>query len=186
MVAAADNDNVPDGADRLYAARSALAEAARGRARVGVAELVRFLTDPQSELSPEAERALFASPQLRADFQRLKRRLRLVELPAVAAASVGGVTSRTFEGGSVRVHPSRIEGQFYAVFQFEAATSRPGALLLEEASGRVAKRTLPAPEATGQVVLVLDRSNPADGLFLHLLVDPTTTGSFLAQSGPLI
>jgi hypothetical protein len=180
MAAAADNDNVPAGADRLYAARSALAEAAAGPVRLGVAELIRFLTDPESELSPEAQRALFASPRLRADFQALKRRLRLIEVPASAAASAGAVASRTFEGGSVRVHPSRVEGQFYVVFQFGGAAGGPAALLLEDASGRVAKRRLPAAEASGQVVLVLDRSNPADDGFLQLLANPTTTGSFLA------
>jgi hypothetical protein len=168
-------------ADRLYSARSAMAGVAAERGSVGIAELVRFLTVAGSELPPEAQRALFASQRLRADFQRLKRRLRIVDLPEVAAASTGGIASRTFAGGSVRVHPSRMEGQVYMVFQFREFAGTPAALLLEDASNRVAKRPLPAPDALGQAVLVLDRSNPGDELFLQLFADPQTTGSFLAQ-----
>jgi hypothetical protein len=145
-----------------------------------VAELVRFLTIASVELPLDAQRDLFANPRLRADFQRLKRRLRLFELPAVAAASAGGITSRTLEGGSVRVHPSRLEGQVYMVFQFRATANAPRALLFEDNANRVMKRLLPAPDALGQVVLVLDRGNPDDELFLQLFVDPTTTGTFLS------
>ena len=167
-------------ADRLYAARSATAEAAWGQGRIGIAELVRFLTDPGFDLAHEAQRALFANPRLRADFERLKQRLRQAELPALAAASAGGITTRSFDGGSVRTHSARVEGQVYAIFQFRDPAGAPRALLLQDASDRVVKRPLPAPDASGQAVLVLDRGDPADALFLHLLADPTATGSFLS------
>jgi hypothetical protein len=167
-------------ADRLYAARSAMADAASGQVRIGVAELVRFLTDASSELPAAAQRALFASPRLRADFQRLKRSLRLGELPALAAASAGSIASRTFAGGSARVHPSRIVGQVYVVFQFLGSEPVPRALLLESTSDQLVKRALPAPDTSGQVLLVLDRSNPDDELFLRLFSDPTATGSFIS------
>lgn len=165
-------------ADRLYAARAALADIASGRSPIGVAELARFLSQAGLELPQEAQRALFASPRLRADFQRLKARLRLIELPAVAAASAGSVTARTFEGGTARVHPARREGQVYMVFQFDDASVAPRALLLEDAA-HIAKRALPVPDALGQVVLVLDRGDASDALFLQLFADPATTGSFL-------
>ena len=167
-------------ANRLYAARSAAADVVSAQGRIGVAELVRFLTDATNELPAEAQRALFASPRLRADFQRLKRSLRRLELPALAAASAGSVTLRTFQGGSARVHSSRVEGQFYVVFQFQRTEGVPGALLLEGVSDQVAKRALPLPDTSGQVILVLDRSNPGDELFLQLFADPTATGSFLS------
>jgi hypothetical protein len=175
---AGDGGDIWHEADRLYAAREAVAEASAGGKRIGVAELVRFLSDSCNELTVEAQRALFASPRLRADFQTLKARLRMIELPVVAAASAGRVTSRAFPGGSARVHPARREGQVYVVFEFEDPTVAPGALLLEDASC-IAKRPLPAPDALGQVVLVMDRSDARDALFLQLLADPMATGSFL-------
>ncbi len=172
-----DGGDIWHEADQLYAAREAVADTA-GRKRIGVAELVRFLSDAGTGLPLEAQRTLFASPQLRADYQRLKARLRLKELPVVAAASAGSVTARTFAGGSARVHPARREGQVYMVFDFDDPAVAPGALLLEDAS-RIAKRPLPTPDALGQVVLVLDRSDAGDALFLQLFIDPMTTGSFL-------
>jgi hypothetical protein len=167
-------------ADRLYAARACIADARPGHRRVGIAELVRFLSDPDFELSIEGQQALFASPMLRADFQTLRQRSRLVELPALAAASAGNLTLRTFPGGSARIHPSRVEGQVYVVIELQAAGRMPRALLLEHHSGRLAKRLLRAPDASGQLVLVLDRNKPGDALFAELLADPTTTGSFLS------
>src|SRR5262245_27290697 len=130
MVMAADNDNALNDANRLFASRSVMAQAAPEQRRINIAELVRFLSDPKSELPMDVQRDLFANPRLRADFQKLKQRLRLIELPALAAASAAGVTSRTFEGGTVRIHPSRVEGQVYVVFQFQEAISIPSALLL--------------------------------------------------------
>lgn len=166
-------------ADQLYAARCAVADAIPGAPRVGVAELVQFLADPASELSLEAQRALFSNPRLRTDFKRLKSSLRCVELPALAAASDGSVNARNFEGGSVRIHPSRVAGQIYALFQFNWPSSPPRALLLEGASGDIVKRPLPAADASGQAVLVLDQNQPSDDIFLRLIADPTTTGSFI-------
>jgi hypothetical protein len=168
-----------DAADRLYAARCALADAPPGGQGIGVAELVAFLSDPRSELPPEAQQALFANPRLRADFKRLKAALRCVELPALAAASDGAVAQRSFEGGSVRLHPSRVAGQTYALFQFSWPTATPRALLLENASGLIVKRPLPAADASGQAVLVLDGTRQEDGTFLRLIADPTTVGSFV-------
>ena len=174
-----DDEAAVDVADRLYAARCTIADAAPGGPRVGVAELVQFLSDPRSELSPEAQRLLFSNPRLRADFKRLKTSLRCVELPALAAASDGAVAQRTFEGGSVRIHPSRVAGQTYALFQFSWPSATPRAMLLESASGDIVKRPLPAADASGQAVLVLDRNQPDDGAFLRLIADPTTIGSFI-------
>jgi hypothetical protein len=166
-------------ADRLYAARSAVADAVSGGTKVGIAELVQFLADPMSELSPEAQRALFSNPRLRADFNRIKASLRCVELPALAAASDGSVKTRSFEGGSVRIHPSRVAGQVYALFQFNWPSTTPRALVLESTAGDVVKRALPTADASGQAVVVLDPGRPSDDAFLRLIADPTTTGSFI-------
>jgi hypothetical protein len=178
IMSAAD-DNVLQHADQLYAARAAMAEAQPRARGLGVAELVRFLVDRNRSLSAAEQQALFASPQLRADFQRLKSQLRIVELPAQAAASAGAADARRFDGGSVRLHPSRVAGQVYVLFQFNWPTGTPTAILLEGAEGHLVKRPLPSGDATGHVVLVLDQSSAPDQAFLQLIADPRTVGSFL-------
>ena len=111
-------DDIALRADKLYAARSALAETERPTRRLGVAEIVQFLNDPRRSLSMEEQRSLFADPQLRADYRRLKSQVTIAELPALAAASAGNVNSRRFEGGTVSIHSSRVPGQVYVVLRF--------------------------------------------------------------------
>jgi hypothetical protein len=179
MSATDDTSDVWQHADQLYAARTAMAQAQHRPRGLGVAELVQFLVDRNRSLSAAEQQALFASPQLRADFQRLKSALRVGELPAQAAASDGAADTRRFEGGSVRVHPSRVAGQVYVLLQFVWPAGSPNALLLEGAGGELVKRPLPAADGTGQVVLVLDQNSAPDQVFLQLIADPRTVGSFL-------
>ena len=80
-------DDIPPSADRLYAARSALAESQPATPRLGVGYIVQFLSDPQRRLSMDEQRALFANARLRADYRRLKSQHSVVELPTMAAAS---------------------------------------------------------------------------------------------------
>jgi hypothetical protein len=166
-------------ADRLYAARSGLAETKRLRHRFGVAEIVQFLNDPSRMLTPGEQRALFADPRLRADYRRLKRQATTFELPALAAASSGNVNVRRFDGGSVAIHPSRIPGQLYVVVRFDRPASSPRAILLESTTDDLIKRVLPSADPQGEVMMVLNENNDADAAFLRLLADPTTTGTFV-------
>jgi len=166
-------------ADRLYAARSALAETKRPRHRFGVAEIVQFLSDPSRSLTPEEQRALFADPRLRADYRRLKAGATTFEMPALAAASSGDVNARRFDGGSIAIHPSRIPGQLYVIVRFDAPASSPRAMLLESTTGDLVKRVLPGADQQGEVMMVLSESNEADAAFLRLLADPTATGTFV-------
>lgn len=165
--------------DRLYAARSALAETKRPRHRFGVAEIVQFVNDPSRSLTPEEQRALFADPRLRADYRRLKAQAATFELPALAAASSGNVNARRFEGGSITIHPSRIPGQLYVIVRFNQPGSAPRAILLESTSGELTKRALPSADQQGEVMMVLNESSEADAGFLRLLADPTSTGTFV-------
>src|ERR1700692_4427840 len=143
-------------AAKLYAARSALAETERPTRRLGVAEIVQFLNDPRRSLSMEEQRSLFADPQLRADYRRLKSQVTIAELPALAAASAGNVNSRRFEGGTVSIHPSRLPGQVYVVLRFNGPPAPPRTMLLENAGGELIKRSLPAADSSGEVMMVLD------------------------------
>jgi hypothetical protein len=178
MTTETENDFI-DRADQLYAARSALAGTQRPRRRFGVAELVQFLNDPARALTPDEQRDLFADPRLRADYRRLKARAATFELPALAAASSGDVSARRFDGGSITIHASRLQGQRYVIVRFNEPASSPRAMLLESTSGEIVKRALPDIDQQGEVMMVLNDSNAADAAFLRLLADPMATGTFV-------
>lgn len=172
-------ENLAHRADRLYAARSALAATKAPRLRFGVAEIVQFLNDPTRSLTPDEQRSLFTDPRLRADYRRLKQRATSFEMPALAAASSGNVNARRFDGGSINIHASRIAGQLYVILRFNSPDNPPRALLLESAAGEFVKRALPAVDQQGELMMVLNESDEADARFLRLLADPTSTGTFV-------
>ena len=178
MTPSDDSGDVARRADRLYAARTAMAETKVSPARLGVAAIVQFINDPGHSLTMEEQRAMFADPQLRADYRRLKAQAAVAELPALAAASAGAVNSRRFEGGSVSIHPSRVPGQSYVIVRF-SWPGPPRMMLLEGADGTVAKRALSAGDTPGEIMMVLDERSDADAGFLRLLADPTSTGAFV-------
>jgi hypothetical protein len=178
MTTEAEND-LAHRADRLYAARSALAEARPPRRRFGIAEILQFLNDPTRSLTPDEQRSLFTNPRLRADYRRLKERATSFEMPALAAASSGSVNARRFEGGSIAIHPSRIAGQRYVLLRFTSSDNTPRAMLLESTSGELVKRALPSADQRGEVMMVLNENDEGDASFLRLLADPTSTGTFV-------
>ena len=166
-MAPADNADQIEPADRLYAARSAMAETGPSTRRLGVAEIMQFLSDPRRSFSIEEQRSLFADPQLRADYRRLKAQMSVIELPALAAASDGDVRTRRFEGGTVSIHPSRVPGQVYVLMRFGSPENPPRIMLIETAGGELIKRPLPPADSQGEIMLVLDeketRTRPSCG-----------------------
>jgi hypothetical protein len=174
-----DTDDIAQRADRLYAARSALADTKPPRHRFGIAEIMHFLDDPSRSLTSEEQRALFSDPRLRADYRRLKAQATAFEMPALAAASSGAVNARRFEGGSITMHPSRVPGQVYVILRFSWPAGAPRMMLLESTAGDVVKRALPAADQQGELVMVLDERSEADARFLRLLADSTSTGTFM-------
>jgi hypothetical protein len=174
------SDEIAHHAERIFAGRTAVAETARrGRPRIGVAELVQFLSDPQRSLSLDEQRALFTNPQLRADYRRLKSELTVSQIPMQAAASSGELSSRRFDGGTVNIHRSRRPGQVYVVFRFSRKDPFPCAIIVENAGGELEKRPLPTPDENGVAMLLLDVNKISDASFLQLISDPTSTGSFV-------
>lgn len=166
-------------ADALYAARCAMAETQPARSRFGVAEIVQYLSDPQATLSSEQQRQLFAEPRLLADFRRVTQRLALAQIPAAAAAGSGSVDVRRFDVGTARVIASRVPGQTYVIFRFNADVNIPHTLVLESANGELLKRALVPADQSGEIILVLDHKNVFDETFLRLFTDPGTVGTFI-------
>lgn len=180
MTAPDQADDIERRAETLYAARSALAETQQPPRRLGIAELVQFLNDPQRELTMEEQRSLFSNPRLRSDYRRLKSQVTVADIPMLAAASSGDINARQFDGGTVKIHPSRVPGQIYVLLQFSAPSSAPRSMLLESTAGNLVKRPLPQPDANGEIMMVLDQKNAVDAEFLRIITDPTSTGSFLS------
>jgi hypothetical protein len=85
---------------------------------------------------------------------------------------------RRFEGGTVSIHPSRVQGQIYVILRFNSPTP-PRFMLLEDPDGDLVKRSLPPADANGEVMMVLDENATSDAVFLRMIRDPTSTGSFL-------
>jgi hypothetical protein len=179
MSGANDNSAIASRADELYAARTAVAEAGPFRAALGVNEIALFLSGTGRALSAEEQRALFAIPRLRADYRRLKSQLSIFELPALAAASDGQVATRRFDGGSIRIHPSRVMGQTYVFIRFDTPDMAPAAIVLEHPSGALVRRALRVDRNEAEAMLLLDSHSPDDEAFLRALCDPRSTGAFL-------
>jgi hypothetical protein len=179
MGAANDNSDVATRAAELYAARAAVADARPDGVALGVAEIALFLSGTGRALSAEEQHTLFANHRLRADYRRLKAQLSMFELPALAAASDGQVATRRFDGGSIRIHLSRVTGWTYVFVRFDTPDRVPAAMLLEHPSGEFVRRTLPVDRPEGEAMLLLDSHNPEDAAFLRVLCDPRSTGAFL-------
>jgi hypothetical protein len=72
-----------------------------------------------------------------------------------------------------------VPDQVYVVLRFNWPAGAPRTMLLENTEGDIVKRALPAADANGELMLVLDRKSASDQAFLRLISDPTSTGSFL-------
>ena len=86
---------------------------------VGTRDLVRFVADPDFELTPAQSAALFANPRVRASYRGLLERFSVATVPIVAAASDGDVEERVFAGARVVLSPSVREPEYYLRFELE-------------------------------------------------------------------
>ena len=168
-----------DRADRTFARRAALEEAAPEEPQLGFHTLVEFLRRPDAVLTPSQQRLLFANPRLREGYRRLQAAYEVFPLPLLAAASDGAAVERRLESGSVRVHPSRLPQQVYVIIRYTPPVKPPRMLLLESGAGEIVKRALPEPDANGEVLIVCDTRQETDASFIRLVRDPLTVGSFL-------
>ncbi|MBI1417963.1 MAG: hypothetical protein GC146_12135 [Limimaricola sp.] len=171
-----------DSADRSYAADQALGDAALRRDRLGEREIHLFLTG-EGPVDDRLSRALFADPALRAMFRRIRDRLAQFTLPSLAAASDGAVDTRTFPGGRIELRPARRGGQTYLLLRLDWAMG-PLVLVLTRPDGTTLRHPLPATDAAGETLQVLD--NVVDASLLAALADPETEGALLplAEGAP--
>ena len=160
-----------------------LAETA-GAAGIGTADLLAFLTGGFAAPDGAAlTRALFARPRLRQDFRALQERMAFGTLPILAAASDGALEVRRFEGGEVTIVPPGADGgQAYLLLRLEPGDSLPGPLnlVMTGRDGDIALRRLPAPDALGEIMVILDPAVAEDALLLRLVADAASAGALVA------
>lgn len=174
------DDEFRDHVDRAYATRAALVEAWPAEpSGTTFTTLARRLLGRDFVLTLDDWRQIKGDPTLRASWDYLRRARTLVELPRVAAASLGGLTTRNFDNGSVTIIPSTKVGTVYVKIAWRPLPQAPRFLLLEREDAESATRTLPLLRASGDFLLVCDGGVAADQLFLRLLSDPRTSGAFL-------
>lgn len=173
--------DVADRADEIFAARGVLDGAQRRKPIFGLREIVTFLTDPTVQLTQEQTRLLFSDRDLASAFRQLKSRYAALALPAMAAASDGDLTDRTFPGGRVRLRPSKRSGQVYLIVDYgeQPPDPSPAILLLEAPDGAVAKLALPGADDQGQLMIILDEACTAESEVVRLLKDPRASGVFM-------
>ena len=176
----AEQPTVSQRAEDLYVARSVASNAPVEQLPVSFADVLRYLTDPSTHLTPAQWRFCKQHPRLRADYDALIKNLALAALPQATAASQGELQERDFPGGILRIRPSSIPGQVYLIFSIEPGVRAPRLLMIEGAAGNVARISLPEPDADGSMLVIQDTArNEADANAVRLLRDPTTSGTFL-------
>lgn len=112
---------------------------------VGFADIYAFATGPDTMMSPALSEALAGSARLRADLDALLSRQCVYRFPRAAAASSGALESREGDGFSIRLKPSRADGQVYVIIQLEAGEVPPQALVLRDGKGEYQKFDMPDP-----------------------------------------
>lgn len=174
-------DDVLARTETLYASRRTMSEATQpGERRLGIADLVAYLTQPGRALTTAEKRELNSSARLQSDLRRLRSELAVCAVPRLAAAATEArFTDRAFDGGRLRIHPSNVRGQSYVLVQFEDPMTLPALIALEGADGQLTKRALPKPDDQGRVLLVMDTAEPEDAEFLRLAGDPLSQGAFM-------
>jgi hypothetical protein len=162
----------------MFVTSAILEEGRLSEGALGIQEIVDFLTRNSASLTPAQTRRLFADRTLRETYRQLKSELAAMQMPRIAAASSGDVVERRFDGGTLRLTPSRNGLHVNLLIRFDdpGRTGGPLMLILETAQD-IAKLAVPPPDAAGEVFLILDRSS--DAAFIAAIGDPQATGSFV-------
>ena len=180
-------DPLTDRVEAIYQAIAVMEETEISPAseRVSFKDLISLVTEPDFNLNQTQWKIISATPRLKNDYDGLKSRYGFLTMPvAAAAASLDGLKSRPFPGGVIDCFPSRARpNQIIVVIAIEDVTKNPRMLILEGPAG-FHKEILSEPDEDGRIQLIKDKNKPADNLFLLLVNDPLTKGTFLGAIDP--
>lgn len=158
--------------------------------RIGLAEICRYLADPQPISLPGLAEALLENTRLRHDYNRLSQELALFSLPMAAAAAADEVDNATtevvrhFNGGQIRLRPSVHHGVFYLLLSWDDGLVLDTPLVLHLALNDLPLTRLPLPpfDDDGNVVLLLNEEMPSHQVLLTALRNPLSTGFLIPQA----
>ncbi len=135
----------------------------------GIADLYAWATDPERSFGRAEREALLRDPALRRGFSLLVSRVASLRVPAAAAASSGGLDTRSGPGLTVRLIPSRADpAQVYVVLELDRDVA--ATLLLVMRDGFPAARLALPRAVDGHVQVIAADDSPV----VEALRDPTT------------
>lgn len=170
-----------DRADKLFVADMLLSETPPSPELFGIVEVMRFLTNPTSQITSAQTRRLFADASLREAYRDLKGRLEYARVPEVRAASDGEINERHFPQGHMRIIPARDGRQVYLRLTFlDPDPSMATMLIMEMPEGGLSKRALPPQDSNGEIVAILNLDDAHDAALVEALRNPSVSGSILA------
>jgi hypothetical protein len=144
-----------DGAERA----SAILADAEGERGIGPTDLMGYISDPHHRRAARIEAALNVDAKLRGDFEHLMRRMAMVSIPRLAAASSGMVTTRTAEGCRITLRPSRADSsQVYVVIKLDDLAAAPQSLFVWGSHRSPLRHPLPPPQG-GNLQVLMDEAS---------------------------
>lgn len=174
-----------DKATAALAAELALEAAETSGQPVMLRDVINALGSGRGQMPPHVSAALFRNPRLAADFRLILRRLargaNVVAMPAQAAAATPEeVIERPLGNGTLLLVPSDIPGEARLLLRFSGDVPAGSVLLtLSGADTGAVQRVLPAPDARGEIYVLLDLERPEDRVLSDLLRAPGTEGILL-------
>lgn len=179
-----------DRADEIYAGLTVVATTSNPGARVGVAEILRFLTDALFALSDAQMAKLQTVVSLRDTYDRLARDLSVATIPSLAAAADSEDTAdqsqpviRYFDGGRLLLRPAPHPGVFYFRVSWDNGRPPGSSLVLHLTSDAlpIGRLALPSQDADGTINELLNERVPAQRAIIHAIYEPRSQGHILPQ-----
>jgi hypothetical protein len=179
-----------DRADEIYAGLTVAAMPSDPRARVGVAEILRYLTDASFALSDAQMANLQTVGALRDTYDRLASDLSVATIPTLAAAADNEETTdkiqpviRYFDGGRLLLRPAPHPGVFYLRVSWDIGQPPGSSLVLHLTSDAlpIGRLALPPQDVDGTINELLNERVPAQRAIIDAIYEPRSQGHILPQ-----
>ena len=180
-----------DRADEIYAGLTVAAMPSNPGARVGVAEILRYLTDTAFALPDEQLATLQNVAALRDTYDRLASDLSVATIPTLAAAADSDDTAtqsqpviRYFDGGRLVLRPTPHPGVFYLRVLWDRGQPPGLSLVLHLTSDcqPIGRLALPPPDADGTINELLNERVPAQHAMIRAIREPRSQGHIMPQA----
>lgn len=178
-------------ADEIFAGMTVAALPKRQDGLVGVAEILRYLTDPNFDLSVAQITRMQRTAELRDTYDAFMCDLSVSSIPVLAAAADDDEASldlqpifRVFEGGRLSLRPSPHPGVFYLRLEWDQGRPPSPSLVLHLTLDGVpvGRLALPPPDPDGTINELLNAKVLAQNAVIQALRAPRSQGHILPQA----